>query len=412
MRISAEQKQKNLEWNFNIQDNMIKDKVRGCLIAGAAGDALGYEVEFMSRGAILSRFGEHGITKFALRNGKALISDDTQMTLFTANGMLMGLTRGYMRGIGGRPEKYVRDAYLDWYYTQTGNSNVRVGHTWLCDLPELKECRAPGNTCLQACASLFRGEKVQNNSKGCGGIMRVAPMALLSAGFASRNERGYTIEELAEAGGEIAECTHKHPLGFLPASLLTVLLYKIVPLSINQVKEKIGCIVTETLNILDSIYKDKYESDKRYLKELTNRAMYLAHSDVSDIDAIRQLGEGWVAEETWAIARYCAIRHIDSVEDAIIASVNHDGDSDSTGSVCGNIMGAIYGYEHIKKHNIFCPEGKELEEILELSEIILALAEDLSTGCVINEYDPIDTPEKQQWYERYCEMKPSGIGGN
>ena len=80
---------------------MIKDKVCGCLIAGAAGDALGYEVEFMSRGAIMSRFGEHGITKFALRNGKALISDDTQMTLFTANGMLMGLTRGYMRGIGG-----------------------------------------------------------------------------------------------------------------------------------------------------------------------------------------------------------------------------------------------------------------------------------------------------------------------
>ncbi|MBQ2398917.1 MAG: ADP-ribosylglycohydrolase family protein, partial [Muribaculaceae bacterium] len=92
------------------------------------------------------------------------------------------------------------------------------------------------------------------------------------------------------------------------------------------------------------------------------------------------------------------------------ASVNHDGDSDSTGSVCGNIMGAIYGYEHIKERNIFCPEGKKLEDVLELSEIILALADDLSTGCIISEYDPIDTPEKRQWYERYCEMKPSGIG--
>ena len=64
--------------------------------------------------------------------------------------------------------------------------------------------------------------------------------------------------------------------------------------------------------------------------------MRLAYSDISDADAIRELGEGWVAEETWAIALYSAIRHIDSVEDAIIASVNHDGDSDSTGSVCGN----------------------------------------------------------------------------
>ena len=393
----------------------VPDSIRGCLMAGAVGDALGYEVEFMSRRSILSRFGENGITKFALdRNGKALISDDTQMTLFTANGMLMGLTRGYMRGIGGRPEKYVDIAYLDWYYTQTGKKRKMLiddwHPTWLRDLPEMARRRAPGNTCLSACESLFRGEKAQNNSKGCGGIMRVAPMALLDAGYASRNENSYSIEELAEAGGEIAECTHKHPLGFLPASLLTVLLYKVIPMTAKQVQEEIDSIVADTVNILDRIYKGKYDADKRYLKELTMKAVQLAHSDISDADAIRQLGEGWVAEETWAIALYCAIRHIDSVEDAIIASVNHDGDSDSTGSVCGNIMGAIYGYEHIKERNIFCPEGKKLEDTLELSEIILALADDLSTGCIISEYDPIDTPEKRQWYERYCEMKPSGIG--
>jgi hypothetical protein len=74
-------------------------------------------------------------------------------------------------------------------------------------------------------------------------------------------------------------------------------------------------------------------------------------------------------------------------------------------------MGAIYGYEHMKERNIFCPEAKKLEDTLELSEIILALADDLSMGCIISEYDPIDTPEKRQWYERYCEMKPNGIGG-
>ena len=394
----------------------VPDSIRGCLMAGAAGDALGYEVEFMSRRSILSRFGENGITKFALdSNGKALISDDTQMTLFTANGLLMGLTRGYMRGIGAPLETYVDGAYLDWYYTQTGKKKELLindwHYTWLRDLPEMAQLRAPGNTCMDACERLFRGEKVVNNSKGCGGVMRVAPMALLDAGYASRNKNGYSIEELAEAGGEIAEVTHKHPLGFLPASLLTVLLYKIVPMSPKQVCEEIDGIVADTVNILDRIYKGKYDADKRYLKELTMKAVQLAHTDIADADAIRQLGEGWVAEETWAIALYCAIRHIDSVEDAIIASVNHDGDSDSTGSVCGNIMGAIYGYEHIKERNIFCPEGKKLEDTLELSEIILALADDLSTGCIISEYDPIDTPEKRQWYERYCEMKPNGIGG-
>lgn len=64
------------------------DKYRGCLIGGAAGDALGHAVEFLSEGMIFSRYGESGITEYELTNGVAQISDDTQMTLFTANGLL------------------------------------------------------------------------------------------------------------------------------------------------------------------------------------------------------------------------------------------------------------------------------------------------------------------------------------
>ena len=97
------------------------------------------------------------------------------------------------------------------------------------------------------------------------------------------------------------------------------------------------------------------------------------------------------------------------MEKAIIASVNHDGDSDSTGSITGNIMGAIYGYEHIKQRNIFCSEECELEQTLELSEVIHAVADDLTTSCIIDEWVPIDTTERRQWYLRYCEMLPEGI---
>ena len=382
-----------------MEQNTLKDKIRGSLMAGAAGDALGYEVEFMSSRAILSRFGEQGITKFALdNNGKALISDDTQMTLFTANGLL-NTSRLQIE-----LQHAVARAYIDWYYTQVGKKN-NMKSCWISDIDALHSLRAPGNTCMSALDAIVRGKDPCNNSKGCGGIMRVAPIAL----YASVSDK-FDDVKVAQLAAYASECTHQHPLGFLPASLLTVLLYKVVPMSVKQVQEEFDDIVADSLNVLNRIYKGKYESDKRYLKELTEMALLLAHSNISDADAIRQLGEGWTAEETWAIALFCAIRHIDSVENAIIASVNHDGDSDSTGSVCGNIMGAIYGYEHIKERNIFCPEGRKLEETLELSEIILAIADDLSTGCIISEYDPIDTPEKRQWYERYCDMKPTGIG--
>lgn len=393
---------------------MVKDCIRGCLMAGAAGDALGYAVEFMSRENILARYGSKGITKFDLTpDGKALVSDDTQMTLFTANGMLMGITRGYMRGIGGAPENYVDGAYLDWYYTQTGKKREILAHdwhyTWLRDLPELAHRRAPGKTCLAACEAMYYGRDVENNSKGCGGIMRIAPMALLSAGYLVRGERFYPISKMDKAGAETARVTHKHPLGFLPAAMLTHLLYKLVPMSAEAVGEEFEQLVEDTVEALDNIYRDEFAEDKRCLAELTRKAVALVGNGRNDAENIRSLGEGWTGEEAWAIAIYCTMRHIDSVEDAIIAAVNHDGDSDSTGSICGNIMGAIHGYEAIKRQRLFCPQGKELEQTLELSNIILALADDLYTSCIIDEYSPIDTPEKRRWYERYCEMKPVGI---
>lgn len=393
----------------------VKDCIRGSLMAGAAGDALGYPVEFMSRNAILARYGDKGITEFKLdSDGKALVSDDTQMTLFTANGMLMGLTRGYMRGIGGDPKDYVDGAYIDWYYTQTVNKKSErddFHYTWLRDLPELAHRRAPGITCLNACESLLAHRDVENNSKGCGGIMRVAPMGLLDASFKESGGSGfyYKTVYLAEAGAHIARVTHLHPLGYLPAALMTLLLSRIVPLTPDEVKVSIIDIVNDGLDVMMNMYGNDYAKYKEYLRALTLKAVNLAHSNISDIQAIMQLGEGWTAEEAWAISLYCVIRHIDNMKEAIIAAVNHDGDSDSTGSITGNIMGAIYGYEAIKRERLFCPYGKKFEDTIELHNIILAIADDLYTGCIISEYDPIDTPEKKQWYARYCEMKPVGI---
>ena len=101
----------------------LKDKLRGSLIGGAIGDALGYPVEFINFGEIQKAYGEKGITRFdtspfwidkSEHTGKALVSDDTQMTLFTANGIVNAKQKGipYIEGI--------KRAYLEWLFTQTG----------------------------------------------------------------------------------------------------------------------------------------------------------------------------------------------------------------------------------------------------------------------------------------------------
>ncbi len=87
------------------------DKFRGCLIGGAIGDALGYAVEFKKIWNITEEYGPNGITRYDLFHGVARISDDTQMTLFTAVGLLFGMTRGKLRGIGGNGCGFIHNAY-------------------------------------------------------------------------------------------------------------------------------------------------------------------------------------------------------------------------------------------------------------------------------------------------------------
>ncbi len=102
-----------------------QDKFRGCLLGGAAGDALGYAVEFKQESRIFSQYGERGITEYELRNGVAQISDDTQMTLFTATGLLIGTTRGITRGIMGN--------YTDYIYHSADSHPERTVKTYIPD---------------------------------------------------------------------------------------------------------------------------------------------------------------------------------------------------------------------------------------------------------------------------------------
>lgn len=135
-------------------------------------------------------------------------------------------------------------------------------------------------------------------------------------------------------------------------------------------------------------------------KTLVEQALLLADNEQTDVDNIRKLGEGWVGEEALAIAVYAVARHIDSFTDTLVAAVNHNGDSDSTGAVAGNIIGAMVGYEAIPS---------QFKGRLELHDVILAIADDLHQGCIINGDMEIDTPERKQWYERYCMMRPAGF---
>lgn len=367
------------------------DKVKGCLFGGAIGDALGYAVEFDGYRFIVKIFGEKGITRFHRSPYAPLggVSDDTQMTLFTATGLLEGSTRVKMEGDNDLRawEKAVTRHYLDWKNTQVISKGPKAEHpsSWLYALPELHERRAPGATCMNALAALESGQKVNNNSKGCGGVMRVAPVALC------RDLMDMPASFVTTLGGTVAEVTHQHPLGFMPAAFMTDLLRRVIDSECENNKKNLKACVTAATETVRKLYGFMYPGDWQVLKGLVDKAVELADADLKDVEAIGQLGEGWVGEEALAIALYCALKHYDSFEDAVVAAVNHNGDSDSTGAICGNLMGLVYGYDALPDY---------YKNKVELQNVLAEVAEDLWKGCPCEESGA--APEEvQKWRGKY-----------
>lgn len=334
--------------------NVINDRIRGSLIGEAIGDALGYPVEFLSWSNIQNKYGTTGITRFdttqwwsedTSNNGVAIVSDDTQMTLFTANGILNSIKNE------ASVLPSICEAYIEWLLTQIRKNKKGFNQCWIRELPRLNNLRAPGNTCINSLMDIMNGHEPYNNSKGCGGVMRIAPIPLYGV-----VDNRMDIKETCLLAAKASELTHRHSLGYIPSAFVAYLIYRLAQ-DEHPTKESYRTYIKEGLFLISDMYPNHRDTVGEFIL-LVDRAVYLAKEADDDVNNIEYyLGRGWVAEETVAIAIYCSLAHFDDFERAIIAAVNHSGDSDSTGAVTGNILGAAIGYENLPR---FYKEDLEL----------------------------------------------------
>lgn len=333
----------------------LMDKITGSILGGAIGDALGYTVEFKSYNEIINLYGNSGINMYEYEDdtGKALISDDTQMSLFTAEALL----RCDKNKITDDTLKSIFNSYLDWLNTQAGDRFYKC-KDGLMSVKEMYASREPGRTCINVLAHKLFGtiEKPINCSKGCGGIMRTAPIALYY------NPDIVPILQIDKLAAQASALTHGHKLGYIPSAIFAHIL--------NTVTYRGYCLENA---VLDAISAAKVifgvSEDMDYIEKLINLAVEYSNNNLSDIENINVLGEGWVAEETLAIALYCALKYQNNFSAAVIAAVNHSGDSDSTGAVAGNIVGGLVGFNSI---------SQEWKHNLELYDIIIDMAHKLA----------------------------------
>ncbi|WP_329488154.1 ADP-ribosylglycohydrolase family protein [Kitasatospora sp. NBC_01246] len=338
------------------------DRVRGALLGGGVGDALGWPVEFQQLQQIREQYGRAGVTGLPGGGRIAEVTDDTQMTLFTAEGLIRGFVRGWSGGGGSVPEA-VHGAYRRWLLTQQQGAPdqgplPRPYDGWLLRQPFLYARRAPGNACLsgvsyhpefRAPAPFGQSGPINAHSKGCGTVMRSAPFGLARLG----------VEQSFGLAAQCAQLTHGHPTGYLAAGAFASLVERLV----DGVEPwtAVGQVVEQTRD---------WPGSKETVLAL-HRAVRVAEEAEPSAEAVERVGLGWIAEECLAIAVYCLLAAAsgpDPARTALLLSVNHSGDSDSTGAVCGNLVGAAYGAAALPT---------AWTEAVEGTETLLRVADDL-----------------------------------
>lgn len=334
------------------------ERFAGCLLGGAIGDALGAAVEFKSIDAIRDIHGPRGITDFELAYGRrGAITDDTQMTIFTAEGLLRAATRRRLTGDGDEIEM-IYQSYLRWLHTQDHRSKSPYFEParfdgWLITVKDLYSARAAGLTCLSALSwnEMGRIDRPLNNSKGCGGVMRAAPVGLAAK----------TTAEAFQLGCESAAITHSHPSGYFSSGCFAAIIFDLVQGS------SLEAAIEAALRQLETPANAGYEECARAIHKALS--LWRDPAIVPSPEVLAWMGGGWVGEEALAISLYCALVAGDDFTHGLLLSVNHSGDSDSTGSITGNILGLRLGRQAIPPHWL---------ADLELREVIETLATDLA----------------------------------
>ncbi|MFG2887437.1 ADP-ribosylglycohydrolase family protein [Streptomyces sp. NPDC048297] len=306
-----------------------KHAATGSLLGLALGDALGFPTEFNDVPSILAKFGPWREMELPQR---ALVSDDTQMTLALGRGLRTAMERGYLAP--KRLERSLREEFVDWYQSPDNN-------------------RAPGNTCLKACHLLKEDGRAwqdasQIGSKGCGANMRVAPVGLAP---------GLSDEQRAGAAQLQSALTHGHPTA-LAASDLTAHAVRLLA----QGTDPAGLVGQLRSYALEN--RTRY--DHTWLGDLWTRSQdpspehFIARGwdeclailarlqeavrTVSpETDPCLATGEGWIAEEALATGLLCFLLFPDEPVTALRRAACTAGDSDSIACLTGAFAGAWLG---------------------------------------------------------------------
>ena len=353
-----------MSFDHGIPAPTLPSRIRGSLLGGALGDALGYAVQSDSIAGIRERFGARGLTGFEDLAGPGHFSDDTQLTLYTVDGLVEALEWANS-GVGADVNACVWLAYLRWLAAQgedAGPSAPAPQPRWIDGNGVLRQRRRPDKDCLSGLATGEMGtamRPVNPDARGAGTVMRSAPFGLVPH---------ITPDAVYKLSADAAALTHGHPAARQGSGIFSLLIHRLVS---GEALRDAAAGVTAHAGTVVNVAPE--------LPERLAAALRLAEKGLVGPEELqRELGGGRTAEEALAVALYSVIatapadgadtQPVEHFRNAMLVAVNHSGASDTTGALAGNILGALYGEA--------CLPATWLEA-LEAAEVIRRMADQL-----------------------------------
>ncbi len=335
---------------------------RGCLLGLAVGDAMGHTVDRKTLEQIREDYGPNGLLGYDLVNGYADVTSYTQLAAFTANGLLLGLTRGQLRGIMAPPVRYIALAIKEWSRSQQF-SDPEKNHCWLSTVAELKRkfCMDPWMLGTLSGNTLGTMEEPVNLSDHPATLTEVIPIALQT------EDLNLNMQERVRLGAEAVALTHG-PDAFISAAALTFALSCVASYSAIEPM----MLVQETLDAIQMQFGRAYHPQTAKLWELAQMAITLSQSENTTATEAMELLRCKSAPEVLAGALYACLTCDGDFDAAMITAVNHSGRSAAVGAITGALLGAALGEDALPEFYLEC---------LEPTAFLMELADDMVQGC-------------------------------
>lgn len=311
------------------------ESLSGCLLGMAAGDAMGCSVDKLSWQEIRENYGPNGLLGYDLTGGNAEITSYTQLALFTANALLLAVTRGSQ-------EQFSRALVLavrEWFKSQQFRSAAEKTRCWVAQVPDLRRRMCMDTKMTDALSREVLGTPERP-------VFRSISPSSLTAGLATAlcyDPQKMSENQLMRLGAEAVAFTHGQPEVCICGAYLALVMARLLR---DPAKAPVA-LFEECLEPVAAKFSGTWPSETTQFAQKLSLALELTRAaEISPQQAMAQL-ECATAAQCVAGAVYAVCVHPANFDEAMIVSVNHSGRSCAVASIAGAILGARLGADKL-----------------------------------------------------------------